>query len=369
MRQSDSKNTATFYFMDIEGMVPENHPLRKIRTMTDLALTSMKDTLDGLYQETGRPCIPPEMLLRSLLLQMLYSIRSERLLVEQLEYNMLFRWFVGLGPQEPVWDHSTYSKNRQRFLDGDLARKFLMETVRQATDKGLVSDEHFTVDGTLIEAWASLKSLKPIHGKDGDDSKDPPPDDPGNPTVDFHGEKRANDTHRSTTDRESRLARKGKGKEARLSYAGNALMENRNGLVVDGDLRIFEEDPERIGCLEMLARKQKGRAKRITLGGDKWFDEAKFVKACRKMKITPHVAVKEKAGSGLVDERTLRYIGYWISQTIRKRVEEIFGWIKEPGRLKRAKQRGRKKVSWLFLFALGVYNLVRMNGKLKVKMA
>lgn len=369
MRGEDQKNPPSFVMMDLESMVPGDHPLREIHALTEQALAGIQSDLEALYSDVGRPSIPPEMLLRALLLQLLYSIRSERLLMEQMEYNMLFRWFVGLEPQEQVWDHSTYSKNRQRFLDGDLARKFLMETVRQATDKGLVSDEHFTVDGTLIEAWASLKSLKPIHGKDGDDSKDPPPDDPGNPTVDFHGKKRANDTHRSATDKESRLARKGKGKEARLSYAGNALMENRNGLVVDGDLRIFEEDPERIGCLEMLARKQKGRTKRITLGGDKWFDEAKFVKACRKMKITPHVTVKEKAGSGLVDERTLRHIGYWISQTIRKRVEEIFGWIKEPGRLKRAKQRGRKKVSWLFLFALGIYNLVRMNGKLKVKMA
>jgi transposase len=369
MRQEDPKNPATFYFLNIEGMIPEKHPLRKIRAMTDQALISMKNTLDDLYEEKGRPCIPPEMLLRSLLLQLLYSIRSERLLVEQLQYNMLFRWFVGLGPQDPVWDHSTYSKNRQRFLDGDLARKFLVETVRQATAMGLVSDEHFSVDGTLIEAWASLKSLKPISGKDSDRGNHPPPGDPGNPTVDFQGEQRGNDTHRSTTDGESRLARKGKGKEARLSYAANVLMENRNGLVVDGDLRIFEEDPERKGVLEMLSRMQKGRSKRITVGGDKWFDEGKFIQSCRKLKTTPHVSVKEKAGSALMDERTLRHIGYWISQTIRKRVEEIFGWIKEPGRLKRTKYRGRRKVGWIFLFALGLYNLVRMNGIMRAELA
>jgi transposase len=359
MRREDAKNVPTFYFMDIENMVPKNHPLRNIRAMTDLALSSMKEELDSLYKENGRPCIPPEMLLRSLLLQMLYSIRSERLLIEQLEYNILFRWFVGLGPHEQVWDHSTYSKNRERFLSGDLARRFLAETVCQATTKGLMSDEHFTVDGTLIEAWASLKSLKSI---DGDDKKDPPPDDPGNPTIDYRGEKRSNATHRSKTDAESRIARKGKGKESRLSFSGNVLMENRHGLVVDGDLRITEKDPERTGIIEMVERKQKGRTKQITVGGDKLFDEAKFIQRCRKVHATPHVAVKEKAGSGLVDERTLRHMGYWISQAIRKRVEEIFGWVKEPGRLKRTKHRGVRKVGWAFLFSLAIYNLLRMNS-------
>ena len=279
MRQADHKNPATFYFLDVESIVPEKHPLRNIRAMTDRALESMKTDLDELYQEGGRPCIPPEKLLRSLLLQLLYSIRSERLLVEQLEYNMLFRWFVGLAPQEAVWDHSTYSKNRKRFLDSDLARKFLQETIRQATEKELVSDEHFTVDGTLIEAWASLKSLHPIAGKEEKDPPHSPPDDPGNPTVDFHGETRRNDTHRSTTDADSRLARKGKGKEARLCYAGNVLMENRHGLVVDGDLRIAEEDPERKGARDMVERKQKGKSRRITLGGDKWFDEDEIHKS------------------------------------------------------------------------------------------
>src|SRR4030042_4234128 len=200
---------------------------------------------------------------------------------------MLFRWFVGLAPQERVWDQSTFSKNRKRFLDGDLARNFLLETVRQATAKGLVSDEHFSVDGTLVEAWASLKSLKPVKEED-TEGNDPPTQDPGNPSIDFRGETRRNETHRSTTDPESRLIRKGKGMQAKLSYMGNALMEHRHGIVVDGDLRIAENNAERNGCLEMLQGKQAGRAKRITVGGDKWFDEAKFIRECRAFNIVPH---------------------------------------------------------------------------------
>jgi len=361
MRREDPKNPSAFYFIDIEGMVPATHPLRKIRSMTDQALAEMKWDLDQLYQENGRPCIPPEMLLRALLLQYLFSIRSERLLMEQLEYNMLFRWFVGLAPQERVWDHSTFSKNRKRFLDGDLARKFLLETVRQATTKGLVSDEHFSVDGTLVEAWASLKSLKPM-SKENSDRRDPPHQDPGNPSVDFRGETRRNDTHRSTTDPESRLIRKGKGMQAKLSYLGNAMMEHRNGIVVDGDLRIAENNAERSGCLEMLQRKQEGRSAGITVGGDKWFDEAKFIRACRSLKIVPHIAVKDQRGSKLVDGRTTRHKGYRVSLIIRKRIEEIFGWLKEQGRLRRVRFRGAAKVNWFYLFALGIYNLVRMSN-------
>lgn len=361
MRREDPKNPPAFYFIDIEGMVPANHPLRNIRAMTDRALTEMKWDLDQLYQINGRPCIPPEMLLRALLLQYLFSIRSERLLMEQLEYNLLFRWFVGLAPQERVWDHSTFSKNRKRFLDGDLARKFLLETVRQATAKGLVSDEHFSVDGTLVEAWASLKSLKPVK-EDDTEGNDPPTQGPGNPSIDFRGETRRNETHRSTTDPESRLIRKGKGMQAKLSYMGNALMEHRHGIVVDGDLRIAENNAERNGCLEMLLRKQEGRAGRITVGGDKWFDEAKFIRACRARRIVPHVAVKDQRGSKLVDGRTTRHEGYRVSLIIRKRIEEIFGWVKEQGRLRRVKFRGSAKVSWFYLFVLGIYNLVRMSN-------
>jgi transposase len=361
MRRSDPKNPPAFYFIDVEGMVPANHPLRKIRAMTDRALGEMKIDLDELYQENGRPCIPPEMLLRALLLQYLFSIRSERLLMEQLEYNMLFRWFVGLAPQERVWDHSTFSKNRKRFLDGDLARKFLLETVRQATVKGLVSDEHFSVDGTLVEAWASLKSIKPVTEED-TEGRDPPPDDPGNPSVDFRGETRRNETHRSTTDPESRLIRKGKGMQAKLSYMGNAMMEHRHGIAVDGDLRIAENNAERNGCLEMLRRKQEGRSKGITVGGDKWFDEAKFIRECRALNIVPHIAVKDQRGSKLVDGRTTRHKGYRVSLIIRKRIEEIFGWMKELGRLRRVKFRGVAKVRWIYLFVLGIYNLVRMSN-------
>jgi transposase len=329
--------------------------------MTDRALEEMKWDLDRLYQENGRPCIPPEMLLRALLLQYLFSIRSERLLMEQLEYNMLFRWFVGLAPQERVWDHSTFSKNRKRFLDGDLARKFLLETVRQATKKGLVSDEHFSVDGTLVEAWASLKSIQPV-GEEDTKRNDLPPSDPGNSIVDFRGETRRNETHRSTTDPESRLIRKGKGMQAKLSYVGNAMMEHRNGIAVDGDLRIAENNAERNGCLEMLRRKQAGRTRGITVGGDKWFDEAKFIRKCRAMQIVPHIAVKDQRGSKLVDGRTTRHKGYRTSLVFRKRIEEIFGWMKEHGRLRRVKFRGVVKVSWFFLFVLGIYNLVRMSN-------
>lgn len=361
MRRADPMNPPAFYFIDIEEMVPATHPLRKIRAMTDRALAEMKWDLDQLYQENGRPCIPPEMLLRALLLQYLFSVRSERLLMEQLEYNMLFRWFVGLAPHERVWDHSTFSKNRKRFLDGDLARKFLLETVRQATVKGLVSDEHFSVDGTLVEAWASLKSLKPVRDEY-TEGTDPPPQDPGNPSIDFRGETRRNETHRSTTDPESRLIRKGTGAQAKLSYMGNAMMEHRHGIAVDGDLRIAENNAERNGCLEMLRRKQEGRSRGITVGGDKWFDEAKFIRECRGLNIVPHIAVKDQRGSKLVNGRTTRHEGYRVSLIIRKRIEEIFGWLKEQGRLRRVKFRGAAKVSWFFLFVLGIYNLVRMSN-------
>jgi transposase len=362
MRREDPQNPPAFYFLDIEGMIPAHHPLRKIRAMTDQALLEMKWDLDQLYQENGRPCIPPEMLLRALLLQYLFSVRSERLLMEQLEYNLLFRWFVGLAPQERVWDHSTFSKNRKRFLDGDLARKFLLATVRQATAKGLVSDEHFSVDGTLVDAWASLKSIKPVKEQENTRRNDPPPPDPGNPSIDFRGETRRNETHRSTTDPESRLIRKGKGMQAKLSYMGNTLMEHRNGIAMDGDLRIAENNAERNGCLDMLRRKQEGRTKSISVSGDKWFDETKFIQECRRLNIVPHIAVKDQRGSKLVDGRTTRHTGYRTSLVLRKRIEEIFGWVKEPGRMRRVKVRGAARVSWFYLLALGIYNLVRMSN-------
>jgi transposase len=358
MRGEDQKNPPSFVMMDLESMVPSDHPLREIHALTEQALTGIQRDLEALYSDVGRPSIPPEMLLRALLLQLLYSIRSERLLMEQIQYNMLFRWFVGLGPQDPVWNASTFSKNRQRFLDGELAQRFLEETVRLAKKRSLLSDEHFSVDGTLIEAWASLKSLHPRE----EEQTRKPPDDPGNPSVDFRGEKRRNDTHRSTTDTESRIVRKGKGKEARLGYTGVVLMENRNGLVVEAELRIAEADPEREGTIGLLKKWQNGRKQRITAGGDKWFDEADFIRECRKIWVTPHVAVKEKAGSGLVDGRTLRHSGYIISQRIRKRIEEVFGWLKEPGRLKRTKHRGVARAGWMYVFGLAIYNLIRMRN-------
>lgn len=346
-----------FSYLSPEQRVRKDHPLRAIRTMADRALNNMSDRFDGMYANTGRPSIPPEKLLRAQLIQMLYSVRSERLLMEEIDYSLLFRWFVGMNLDEPVWDVTVFTKNRDRLLDGDVAREFLSEVVKQAQEKNLTSDEHFTVDGTLIEAWASLKSFQ----RKGEQNRTP--DDPGNPTIDFHGEKRSNDTHESTTDPDALLARKGNGKEAKLSYNGNLLIENRNGLIVTTELFQANGTAERDAALVML--EQIPGEHRVTVGADKAYDTKDFVAECRNLQVTPHVAqnTKRRGGSAL-DERTTRHAGYAISQKKRKRIEESFGWLKTIALIRKVRHRGIHKVGWLFAFAAAAYNLVRMRNLL-----
>jgi transposase len=353
MRGPDIKQSAMFSYLSPEQRVPADHPLRKIREITDQILKSLSHVFGQMYARAGRRSIPPEQLCRALLLQVLYTIRSERMLMEQLEYNLLFRWFVGLNMDDAVWDVTVFTKNRQRFLQADIANKFFQRVVEQARSLDLMSDEHFTVDGTLLEACAGLKSFK---RKDGD--APPPPDDPGNPTIDFHGEKRSNDTHASTTDPEAMLARKGSGKEAKLSYNGNVLMENRNGLVADVQVLAATGTAEREAALMMIGSLEG--ADRVTVGGDKGYDTQAFVTECREMNATPHVA--QKAKHSAIDERTTRHTGYGISQVKRKRVEEIFGWMKTVGGMRKLRHRGLQLVSWMFTLASAAYNLVRIRN-------
>ena len=357
MRGDDRQQADMYSYLSPEQRVREDHPLRKIRAMADEALKNMSERFDGMYAKTGRPSIPPEKLLRAQLIQMLYSVRSERLLMEEIDYSMLFRWFVGMNLDEPVWDVTVFTKNRNRLLEGDVAREFLREVVAQAQAKGLTSDEHFTVDGTLVEAWASLKSF---HRKD---EKKTPPDDPSNPMVNFHGENRRNDTHESTTDPDALLARKGNGKEAKLSYNGNLLTENRNGLIVNTELLQANGTAERDAGLIML--EQIPGTRHVTVGADKGYDTRDFVAECRQMQVTPHVAqnLKRKGGSA-VDCRTTRHDGYGISQRKRKRIEECFGWLKTIALMRKVRHRGIEKVGWVFTFAAAAYNLMRMRNLL-----
>jgi transposase len=357
MRGQDNQQSDMFSYLSPEQRVRPDHPLRAIRAMADLALGNMSSRFDEMYSQTGRPSIPPEKLLRAQLLQMLYSIRSERLLMEEIDYSVLFRWFVGMNMDEPVWDVTVFTKNRDRLLEGNVAREFLCEVVKQAQEKKLTSDEHFTVDGTLVEAWASLKSFQRK------DRKNPPPDDPGNPTVDFHGEKRSNQTHESTTDPEALLARKGNGKEAKLSYNGNLLVENRNGLIITTELFQANGTAERDAALVMLERLPGDQ--RVTVGADKAYDTKDFVEECRNIKATPHVAQNVKrSGGSAIDERTTRHTGYAISQQKRKRIEESFGWLKTIALMRKVRHRGVHKVGWVFTFAAAAYNLVRMRNLL-----
>jgi IS5 family transposase len=285
---------------------------------------------------------------------MLYSVRSERLLMEEIDYSMLFRWFVGMNLDEPVWDVTVFTKNRDRLLEGDVAREFLCEVVEQARKKNLTSDEHFTVDGTLIEAWASLKSFQRK------DQKNTPPEDPGNPTVNFHGEKRSNETHGSTTDPDALLARKGSGKEAKLSYNGNLLTENRNGFIITTEVFQANGTAERDAALVMLEQVPGGQ--RVTVGADKAYDTRDFVSECRNLKVTPHVAQNTKrSGGSAIDGRTVRHEGYEVSQKKRKRIEECFGWLKTIALMRKVRHRGIEKVGWVFTFAAAAYNLVRMR--------
>jgi transposase len=321
--------------------------------MTDAALERLSGRFETMYSELGRPSIPPEQLLRALLLQYLYSVRSERLLIEQLDYNLLFRWFVGLGLDEPIWDHSTFSKNRDRLLAGDVGTAFFDAVLAEARTHRLLSDEHFTVDGTLLEAWASHKSFRPK------DTTDRPPDDPSNPTVNFRGERRKNDTHQSTTDPDARLYKKGVGRPAQLAYLGHVLMENRSGLVVDTRVTPADGYGERDAALVMIADRPGGR---VTLGGDKGYDYPEFVADLRQIEVTPHVAQNTTNRRSAIDARTTRHAGYAISQRRRKRVEEAFGWMKTIGMLRKLRHRGAPNVDWIFRFTAAAYNLIRIRN-------
>jgi transposase len=351
MRGDDPRHESMFSYVTPEKRVRADHPLRPIRRMTDAALERLSARFDRLYATTGRPSIPPEQLLRALLLQILYSIRSERLLVEELDYSVLYRWFVGLSMDDPIWDATTFTKNRDRLLQGDIADAFFAEVLAAIRAEGLLSDEHFTVDGTLLEAWASHKSFKP---KDGPST---PPDDPKNPTVNFHGQQRRNDTHQSTTDPEARLYKKAVGREAKLGYLAHLLTENRHGFIVDTAVTDAMGTAERDAALMMLGELPL-TTRRVTVGADKNFDMPAWVAAVRQMGITPHVAQHTKRRSG-IDGRTTRHPGYALSQRCRKKVEQPFGWMKTVGLLRKLRHRGGRKVDWIVSFTAAAYNLVR----------
>lgn len=354
MRGYDSQTEAIFAYVTPESFIPKTHPLRAIRTMADEALKGMDKLFDSMYATTGRYSIPPEKLLKAQLLMILYSIRSNRQLVEQIHYNFLFRWFLGMSLEEKVWDHSSFSTNQERLIGSDVASEFLSRVLAQAERKHLLSREHFTVDGTLIEAWASIKSFKP---------KDGPPSAGGgkNETVDFKGKKLKNDTHASVTDPNARLYRKGKTKESKLCYQGHTLMENRSGLIVKTQVTTASGTSEREAAKTMV-KKLPRTTRRITLGGDKGYDTADFVKELRSLKITPHVAQNDTNRKSAIDGRTTKHPNYAVSQKIRKRIEEGFGWMKTIGRIRKTMYRGIEKIGWQLALHAVAYNLVRMKN-------
>src|SRR6267378_6777495 len=356
MRGAETKQATMLTLLSPEQRVPKSHPLRRIKQLADEALGELSPVFDAMYATTGRPSVPPERLLKGSLLMALYTVRSERLFCEQLDYNLLFRWFLDLNWDEPSFDHSTFSRNRARLLEHDVAGEFFRTVVAEARELRLTSDEHFTVDGTLIEAWASLKSFRPKGEKPSDRT---PPDDPGNPSVDFHGERRQNATHQSTTDPEARLAKKGAGKEARLCYTESVLMENRNGIMID--LRMGQASG-RAECEQGLEMLQEIRGpRRITVAGDKGYDTAAFVASCRALNVTPHVARNgRRSGGSALDLRTTNWPGYAVSQRVRKRVEEIFGWIKTVGNFRRTRYRGVERTSFAAYLVGAAYNLLRI---------
>jgi len=354
MRGSDERSGALFSYVDLESRVPQGHPLRAIREIVNEALGDLSADFAAMYAPLGRPSIAPEKLLRASLLQAFYSIRSERQLMERLEFDLLFRWFVGLGIDDAVWDHSVFSKNRDRLLEGDIAAKFLAAVLTQPKIKRLLSSEHFSVDGTLVEAWASLKSLRPRDG-----GEDGPPTGTGrNGEVDFHGQKRSNATHVSASDPDAKLYRKGPGMEAKLCFIGHALMENRNGLFVDARLTRASGRAERLAALDMIAARAD-RPCPITLGGDRGYDAADFVMELREINVTPHIA-RNTTRRSAIDRRTTRHPGYAASLRIRKRIEEGFGWMKTIAGLRKTKYRGIDKVGWTFTLAAAAYNLIRL---------
>jgi len=353
MRGFDQRRDGLFSYVRPESRIPQGHPLRVIRTLADEALAALDDQFAALYSENGRPSIPPEQLLRALLLQAFYTIRSERQLMEQLNYNLLFRWFVGLSVDDPVWVPTVFSKNRDRLLEGDIAAAFMSTVLDLPQVKGLLSDEHFSVDGTLIKAWASMKSFR---RKDGHDE---PPAPGRNGERNFKGEKRSNETHASATDPDARLAKKSGGQEAKLGFTGHLLMENRNGLIVDARLTHATGTAEPEAALEMLGA-LPGTGKK-TVGADKNYDTAAFVAASRDLGVTPHVAQNITAHRGSnIDGRTTRHDGYRISQVIRKRIEEANGWVKEVGGMAQTKFRGLGRVGWMFTLKAAAYNLIRL---------
>ena len=356
MRGDDPRHESIFSYITPEARVRADHPLRPIRRMTDAALARLSPRFDRLYSTIGRPSIPPEQLLRALLLQMLYSIRSERLLMEELDYSVLYRWFVGLSLDDPTWDATTFTKNRDRLLDGDIADAFFAEVLAAIKADGLLSDEHFTVDGTLLEAWASHKSFKP---KGADRT---PPADPKNPTVNFHGQTRRNDTHQSTTDPDARLYKKGGGHEAKLAYLGHLLTENRHGLIVDTAVTAASGTAERDAAIVMLSELPL-TSRRLPVGADKLYDTREWVAAVRRMRITPHVAQHaRRRGGSAIDHRTMRHVGYALSQRKRKLIEQAFGWMKTVGLFRKLRHRGGRLVDWMFSFGAAAYNLVRWRN-------
>jgi len=353
MRGREYSQESFFSYVSAEDRIAKDHPLRPIRKMVNAALKDMSRMFTTLYSHMGRPSIPPEQLLRATIIQILYSVRSERMLLEQLDYNILFRWFVGLSMDDPVWDHSVFSKNRERLLNTEVSAAFFTAVRVQADQAGLLSDEHFSVDGTLLEACASMKSFRPQT-----DNADPPVAAGRNPEVDFRGQKHKNDTHRSTTDPDARLYRKGSGRESKLCYMGHILMENRNGLAVNGMVTQASGFAERQAANAMLA--SLPGTKRVTMAADKAYDADDFVTGLRSRNITAHIATKAKGSS--LDRRTTRHAGYEISLRIRKRIEEIFGWLKTVGTMNKLKLRGQPKVAGIFTFALAAYNLIRMKN-------
>jgi len=350
MRGQDERTSDMFSYLSPEARVRADHPLRPIRAMTDRVFARLSPRFTKMYSDIGRPSIPPEQLLRALLIQSLYTIRSERLLMEEIEYSVLYRWFIGLGMDEPVWDPTVFTKNRDRLLKSDVASAFFDAVLDDARTAGLLSDEHFTVDGTMLEAWASLKSFQKK------DEPPPPPDDPGNPTVNFHGETRKNDTHQSTTDPEALLYRKSHGREAKLAYLGHVVLDNRCGLVANVCATAATGTAEREAALLLLETLGLGG----TVGGDKNFDVASFVESARELGFTPHVA--QKARYSAIDGRTTRQVGYAISQRKRKLIEQVFGWMKTVGGLRKLRHRGGELVDWMITFTAAAYNLVRMRN-------
>jgi len=351
MRGDDQQQFGVFSYVSVEERVPQEHPLRVIRRMVDEIFRDMGTEFDGLYAKTGRPSIPPERLLRALLLQIFYSVRSERMLMEQLNYNLLFRWFVGLEMDEPVWNHAVFSKNRERLLNQEVAQAFFSRVLAQAKEH--LSDEHFTVDGTLIEAWASQKSFQKKGGGDGDGAQ-------------FRGEKRTNETHESKTDPEAKLYRKGHGQEAKLGYLGHVMMENRNGLIVDAMLTQADGTAERDAGLMMLYQQWRkgrrgGRRGPFSVGADKAYDTQDFVQILRQMEVRPHVAQNlNRPGGSAIDRRTTRHHSYQISQKKRPLIEKAFGWMKQTGGIRKTKLRGLCKVAWQFLMTAAAFNLWRL---------